>query len=193
MKDSERLAAARRVEGWFADDEGWRLAELASAVPADLEIVEIGAFAGRSTAFLAAGSHAGNGAHITSLDDWSPAALPGGTDQGAADEVFDKYQANLSATLSWGLVTPLRARSTWVIDYWVKPIGLLFLDATHLYEDTLNDIQAWGSHLVSGGHAAFHDYHPDHPGVIQATDEAVDSGEWEPVDVTRSLRVLRRA
>lgn len=184
--------AALQVEGWFEKDEGYRLAELAAAVPAHLEIVEIGAFAGRSTSFLAAGSRAGFSAHITSMDDWSPAALPGGTDQALADEVFDRYKLALAEVGAWDLVTPLRARSTEVFPTWVKPIGLLFLDATHLYDDTVRDVREWQDHVVDGGHAAFHDYHSDHPGVIRALDEAVAGPYWESTSLTRSLRVLRR-
>lgn len=174
------------LTGWFEPDEGRALAKLAGQVPPDLEIVEIGAFAGRSTAYLAEG--ATRGAHITSLDDWSPAALPDGTDQDAADDVLDYYLREVDCKR----VTFLRARSTQIWPFWLKPIGLCFLDATHLYEDTLRDIREWGSHIIVGGHMAFHDYHPNNPGVIQATDEAVESGAWEHVSLTRSLRVLRK-
>lgn len=173
------------IRGWFDPEEGKELARLAGCVPSELEIVEIGAFAGRSTAYLAEGTI---GAHITSMDDWSPAALPGGTDQDAANDVLADYLREVDRTR----VTFLRARSTQIAPFWLKPIGLCFLDATHLYEDTVRDIVDWGKHVVHGGHMAFHDYHSDHPGVIQATDEAVASGDWCHEKLTISLRVLRR-
>lgn len=176
------------ITGWFETQEGQELARLASQVPAHLEIVEIGAFAGRSTAYLAEGTAQGNGAHITSLDDWSPAALPGGTDQTDADNILTQYLHNVDNTH----VTYLRARSTQIAPYWIKPIGLCFLDATHLYEDTLHDIHEWGAHIVTGGHMAFHDYHPHHAGVVQATDEVVAGGDWHHVSLTKSLRVLKK-
>lgn len=175
------------IRGWLDPAEGRKLAELASRVPAYNEIVEIGAFAGRSTAYLAEGSASGFGAHITSLDDWSPAALPGGTEQEAADEVLVDYLGNVDFTR----VTPIRARSTAISPLWLKPIGLIFLDASHTYEDTARDIAEWGHRLGYLGRMAFHDYHPDHPGVIQATDEAVASGEWVEESLTVSLRVLK--
>lgn len=177
-----------QIRGWFEFAEGRELARLASAVPAHLEIVEIGAFAGRSTAYLAEGAAGGAGAHITSLDDWSPAAIPDGTEQAAADEVLVDYLREVDRTR----VTFLRARSTQIAPYWIKPIGLCFLDATHEYEDTARDITEWGRHIPTGSHMAFHDYHANHPGVIQATDEAVASGTWRHESLTVSLRVLQR-
>lgn len=173
------------LRGWFAPEEGRELARLAGNVSPELEIVEIGAFAGRSTAYLAEGTI---GAHITSLDDWSPAALPDGTDQALADEVLADYLREVDRKR----VTFIRARSTQIAPFWIKPIGLCFLDATHLYADTVGDIADWGRHIVPGGRMAFHDYHPHHPGVIRATDEAVASGNWHHEGLTVSLRVLRR-
>jgi predicted O-methyltransferase YrrM len=176
------------IRGWFTREEGAALARLAHDVSPETEIVEIGTFAGRSTAYLAEGAAAGGGAHITSLDDWSPAALPGGVDQAAADDVLAEYLREVDRKQ----VTFLRARSTQIAPFWLKPIGLCFLDATHLYEDTIRDIAEWGRHVIQGGPMAFHDYHHDHPGVVQATDEAVASGDWGHDTLTGSLRVLRR-
>lgn len=176
------------IRGWFEPEEGDELARLAGLVDPEQEIVEVGAFAGRSTAYLAEGSYDGLGAHITSLDDWSPAALPGGTDQAAADEVMDEYLDNVEGSR----VTYLRARSTQIAPFWLKPIGLFFLDATHIYEDTVRDIADWGPHVVPGGYMAFHDYHPAYPGVVQATDEAVASSDWVHENLVGQLRVLRK-
>jgi predicted O-methyltransferase YrrM len=186
------LNRAKTIYGWFAMEEGELLANLASVVAEDSEIVEIGAYGGRATAFLVAGSRSGNGAHITSIDDWGPAAIPGGTEQAAADQVLVDYQASLVLMEAGALVTPLRARSTQVVSHWLKPIGLLFLDASHTYEDTLRDAVAWSVFVPPGGVAAFHDYHPDHPGVVQALDEFVAQGGWDDVAIAGTLRVIRR-
>lgn len=186
------LDKAKTIYGWFAMEEGALLADLASVVPEDQEIVEIGAYGGRATAFLIAGARSGNGTHITSIDDWGPAAIPGGTDQEAADRVLADYQASLALMEAGALVTPLRARSTQVVAHWLKPIGLLFLDASHTYEDTLRDALAWASFVPSGGVAAFHDYHADHPGVVQALDEFMALGGWEDLATAGTLRVIRR-
>ena len=186
--DVRTFAAAGELEGWFTNAEGWRLASLAAEVNNGDEIVEIGAFAGRSTAFLVSGALGGRGAHITTLDDWGPASVPGGTVQGPAEEVFEWFLENVNLAF----VTPIRARSTQIESFWVKPIGLLFLDATHLYEDTFHDLDVWTPHIVGYGKVALHDYHEDHPGVVQAVDEFVGQGGWVIEEQVESLCILRR-
>src|SRR5690606_15270126 len=48
----------------------FRLREYAAKVPADQAIVELGAFKGRTTGWLALGASEGNGAVVHSVDPW---------------------------------------------------------------------------------------------------------------------------
>lgn len=48
----------------------------------------------------------------------------------------------------------------------------VFIDAGHSYEAVKADIAAWAPKVREGGWLGGHDYHPAHPGVIQAVDEA---------------------
>lgn len=188
------LRSIGEIEGWFSGREGLRLAELAGRVSPAHAIVEVGAYQGRSTAYLAAGAMHGAGAHVTSIDPWGPTSVPGGTEQGPADEVMRRYLENLRALKIERGVTTLRAEAAAVAAMWIRPVGLLFVDSTHYYLDTVNEIEAWEPHVVAGGFAAFHDYdnHPAHEGVRRATDEAIARGAWQHDDVTKSLRVLQR-
>lgn len=189
------LPKLNETRGWFQTQEGATLARLAGDVFPDEAIVEVGAYAGRSTGYLAAGAMYGRGAHVTSIDPWGPAAIPGGTDQAAADEVLDYYLARLYELKLERQVTSLRAKGTDVAPTFLRRIGLLFIDSTHYYADTRDEIAAWEPRMASGAFAAFHDYdpHPAHAGVVQATDEAVASGRWKHYGLTCSLRVLERA
>lgn len=189
---TEQIQQILALDGWFTGAEGNALAKLASRCPADQEIVELGAFAGRSTAFLAAGSKHGRKAHVTSIDPWGPGALPGGTEQAPADAVLESYRATLTELNLWQMVTPLRAMGSQVAPLWQKPVGLLFLDATHLYEDTRDEIERWAPLLAPKAFAAFHDYHPHHDGVVKALDEAEASGRWECHKQVGSLRILKQ-
>ncbi len=49
----------------------------------------------------------------------------------------------------------------------------VFIDAGHSYEAVKADIEAWWPKVRPGGWFGGHDYHPAHPGVIQAVDEAL--------------------
>ena len=58
------------IEGWLGLGEGRRLAYLASTVPANQAIVELGSWKGKSTAYLAAGSKFGHRASVFAVDHW---------------------------------------------------------------------------------------------------------------------------
>ena len=68
-----------RTQGLIENAQGERLAELAYYVPRNMAIVEIGSHTGLSTCWLAAGSRAGNGAHVTAVDPY-PDPRPGSKD-----------------------------------------------------------------------------------------------------------------
>lgn len=187
--DKKMLKRIWAIEGWFTGPEGWRLANLAAKVDPARAIVEVGAFAGRSTAFLAAAT---TGARIVSIDAWGPDAIPGGTDAAAAEAVLERYVQTLHDLGLRGKVTTLRAMGYEIAQMWVGEVGLLFLDASHLYEDTLREMTSWQRHIPPGCYAALHDHHESNPGVIQAVDELVAEGEWERVDIIETMQVLRR-
>lgn len=48
----------------------------------------------------------------------------------------------------------------------------VFVDAGHSYDAAKEDIRLWRSKVRSGGWFGGHDYHPAHPGVIRAVNEA---------------------
>lgn len=54
---------------------------------------------------------------------------------------------------------------------WQKPIDMLYVDADHDYEPTLENIKAWIAHVRAGGIIAGHDYDEQFPGTIKAVNE----------------------
>jgi cephalosporin hydroxylase len=71
---------------------------------------------------------------------------------------------------------------------------VVFLDADHEYDGIKADIAHWGPMVKRGGILAGHDYLlPNHPGVVQAVDEAfgppphtMGPGDWTSVWVVRN-------
>lgn len=51
-------------------------------------------------------------------------------------------------------------------------LDFVFIDAGHSYAAVAADIHAWQPKVKPGGWFGGHDYHPGHPGVIQAVKEA---------------------
>lgn len=164
-----------RVPGWLAAEEGRRLGYLASQVPNSQAIVEIGSFYGRSTGFLAAGSRAGHQARVFAVDVWKH----GG---GCELEVFEAFLAQASLRQ---MVQPLPGRSTEVSQWWNLPIGLLFIDGAHDWENVKADFESWMPHLSAGGWLAVHDYHPAYPDVKRFMDlRVMGSPDWRSATVT---------
>ena len=58
-----------------------------------------------------------------------------------------------------------------------KPIGFLFIDGGHSYEQVKKDIEKWIPKVVKQGTVVFHDYSISHPQVVRAIEEANLGGE----------------
>ena len=81
--------------------------------------------------------------------------------------------------------------------HWRTPLALLFIDGGHGVEPARADYAGWTPHVAPGGLLAIHDVFPDprdggRPPYEDIYRPALDSGRFEPVSATGSLRILRR-
>lgn len=165
------MTAPSDLAGLLNPGIGEALYDLARDVPADHAIVEIGSFRGKSTAFLAAGSRDGHGAHVHAVDPWDLDGNPYGKHGYSAPEVRTDFERQLRACRLWSRVTPHRGFSTDVARDWTKPVGLLFIDGDHSEAAVRADFEAWSPHLAPGAVVAFDDYAtPRNPGVKSVVD-----------------------
>lgn len=59
-----------------------------------------------------------------------------------------------------------------------QPVDLLYIDSSHMREQTIAEVQAWRPYLRPGAPVLFDDYaHPDYPGVREAIEELGLEGE----------------
>jgi hypothetical protein len=171
------------------DEEGQHLSWLASQVPAELSIVEIGSHKGKSTCFLAAGSRAGKGAHVYAVDLWT---LGVGRTYAHyhAEETWRTFQKQTEPYRD--LITPVQMASVDAAKRRRRAIGLLWIDANHTYKGCLSDYQAWNHFVPLDGRIAFHDYSPKY-GVKRVIDEVViPSGRWTDVRTVGRIWSARR-
>ena len=79
---------------------------------------------------------------------------------------------------------------------WRTPVQFLFIDGGHGSEPAWADYRGWTPHLSVGGLLAIHDVFPDPADGGRPPYElychALESGEFEDVSATGSLRVVRR-
>ena len=132
------------VPGWLSRKEAETLYSLAKACTGRGAIVEIGSWRGRSTICLALGATAGAGPRVYSIDRHT-------------DGTFPDFTRNLEAAGVAGVVTPIRSKSLDAVDGFTEPIELLFIDASHLYEEVREDVERWEPKLLEGGVLALHD------------------------------------
>ena len=143
----------------------WALRDFAKQVPADQAIVELGVFKGRSTGWLAYGSHTGNGAHVFSVDPWESGVVPVGYEVHAPtvveyvkSETREAWEAHVERVGAQGRVTPIQSTAVEAAAEWSGPkVGLLFHDALHRKEDVEADLRAWLPHLADDAVIVVHD------------------------------------
>lgn len=179
MIRAEQLAA---LHGLIAPEVGLRLAELAKEVPRERAIVEIGAYHGKSSCYLAEGARVGHGAHVWSVDAWDLAGNVSGKHGYAEPDAFALWLRQVESMGLEGRITSVRAFSLDAARDWgatdrvleAGTIGLLFIDASHFYRDVKNDYEAWTPFLGDGGVIAFDDYGTRrNPGVTEFVRELV--------------------
>lgn len=192
----------KNVRGATPDEIGMALADLASQVPFDQEIVELGVFQGRTALIMAWGARQGQGAHVTGIDPWD---LPGNVyDPPFTDAESKAWAEYRIRELGYGdSITLIQAFSHNVADLWRnplisaiyvdQPVGLLYVDGDHTKEGARRDIEAWAPHLAPGAVIAVDDYgHPDWPGVGEAVDELVAEGFLEPFQLYHDRLAVTR-
>lgn len=161
----------RHVEGWFDFEDVYREA-ICQGHDGDT-YVEIGAWLGRSTAYMAEGIRAtGKRISFFTIDTFTGNTTP--TSQQVVHRhggsVFDQFKANMKAIGVDSYVTPVVADSiTAATRFPDQSVSFVFIDADHAYHAVKNDITTWLPKVRIGGTLAGHDI--DLPDVRRAVGE----------------------
>jgi hypothetical protein len=140
-----------------------------------LNIVEIGAWLGRSSFYLVDKLNLLGGLgemNIYIVDTWLGSKSEIDTHHAIAKEVnlYVDFMRNMRKL--HGLFTPVRATSVEAATIFEdKTVDYVFIDAEHTYEAVKADIEAWLPKMSSIGIIAGHDYDSHWPGVIKAVHE----------------------
>jgi len=183
-----------QLEGLVSEEVGLRLADLAAAVPKNLAIVEIGSYKGRSSCYLAEGAASHLCAHVFCIEAWDSAGNVTGrfkyADR-ATRQAFDRQVASMGLG---GQITAIHGFSYEAVRRWSRPIGLLFIDGSHRYEDVKRDYEDWSPYIVRDGCLVFDDCAQKNRGVLRFVDQVKRSeriwGDWD--FETPPLAIARR-
>lgn len=206
----KRRGVALVTKGFMPPDEGDALRAAAIAAGHVLPHkawVEVGSYCGRSTVWLGdAAEHTGCTLFAIDHHRGSEENQAGWDhhDTSVVDSRIGKmdtlpffrnaiHDADLESS-----VFAVVGKSPAVAALWTIPLGFLFIDGGHGEEPARLDYEGWAPHVVSGGILAIHDVFPDpadggRPPYEQIYLPAIESGRFEEISATGSLRILRRA
>ena len=205
----ERRELALDTKGFMPGDEGdalWDAAVAAAAAVPHAPMLEVGSYCGRSTIWLgdaaeragvvlfAVDHHRGSEENQVGWDHHDTEVVD---DRIGKMDTLPFFRAAIHDAALEGSVIAVVGKSPLVADAWTTPLSLLFIDGGHGDEPARLDYEGWTPHVAVGGTLAIHDVFPDptdggRPPYEQIFRPAVDSGGFELVSATGSLRVLRR-
>lgn len=157
------LYSGNSVEGWLTYPEQQFLYENASKVES---VLEVGSYKGKSSTIFCEST----AKKIYCVDNWQAYGDIKGDTQEKAEGRYQEFLKNMAPYLGNGRVKVLRQSSMDASrEFENKSLDMVFIDASHDYENVLADIMAWlpkVKKILCG-----HDYAYYWPGVKQAVNE----------------------
>ncbi len=169
------------IYGFLSPAEAQLLYQLASEVPVNGVIVEIGSFQGKSTVCLGLGAKQ-NGAQVYAIDPHESCQVNEATHYGM--ENHEMLLTNLVLQGVASVVRVIAMPSASIADVWWTnvPVDLLWIDGSHEYN------AVW-----SGGKIALHDSSGHFPSVTSALQQFLMENEWKIVSTVDATTVLERS
>jgi len=163
------------IDGWFNYISIYTYA-VENAEEND-HFVEVGAWKGKSTSFLAVEIvNSGKKIQFDVIDTWAGSLEHQNNEMVQQDQLYDHFLDNMKPVEGYfnpRRMTSLEAAAT----YEDNSLDFVMLDASHEYEDVKADILAWLPKVKSGGILSGDDYHHTWPGVVQAVQELVPDAQ----------------
>lgn len=178
------------IKGVLYDLECLKLQSIAKE--SEYPIVNIGTYCGKSTAFLASGTKQ----KVYAIDLWDArhkAYTPDKFDLLRGYHLKSTHQEFMKnmEKHEFDNVIPIKGDSNIIGKTWDKPLGVLFIDGDHHYEQALKDYELFAKHIVVGGYLAIHDI------VITTVRKLIDeviipSGLWVDYELVETLWIAKR-
>jgi predicted O-methyltransferase YrrM len=159
------MKSYQEIDGWFNHEAAYDY--LISQMPEGGTFVELGAWLGKSSAYLC---DKATGKQITIVDTWkgSPNELTTTHALATQVDIYQMFKANMAERNYKSIKATSKTASKKFAD---ESLDVVFIDLTHTYEAVKEDIALWLPKVKKGGILAGDDYHENWPGVIQAVDE----------------------
>ncbi|MBU1341370.1 MAG: class I SAM-dependent methyltransferase [Proteobacteria bacterium] len=193
------------IKGFMDEDEAKRLYRIAQTASENGPVLEIGSYCGKS-AFIIGSACKEKNSILFSIDHHK-----GSEEQQPNEEYFDIdlydhrfsrintfpfFQETLKRTGLETTVVPIVAASSVAAKMWNTPVSMLFIDGGHSFEAAHADYIAWARHIKPKGFLVIHDIFKDPEkggqAPFQVYEIALESGEYEALEMTKTLGVLKK-
>lgn len=170
----------QNIQGWFNYATIYRQA--VERAPTIAHFVEVGAWKGKSTSFMAVEiARSGKRIQFDVVDTWqgSQEHQAGGNYADADvinNRLFEVFTRNMLPVASYYRARPMTSLQA-AATYADQSLDFVMIDASHEYADVKADILAWLPRVRPGGVLAGDDFHYHWPGVIQAVQELLPGFE----------------
>jgi len=148
----------KNIYGFFNFDDIYRT--MVHNAEEGAEFVEIGAFAGKSTAFMAEEiKNSGKIIKFYAVDTWEGSAEHQKMLKDICGDktLWELFNQNIEPLRDY--VNPICSRSTEAATMFADAsLDFVFIDGSHTYEDVRDDIKAWYPKVKEGGYIGGHDY-----------------------------------
>ncbi len=206
MMDSDQFKVAEAVKGFLPQNEAIALYDAAVSVEVDGPLLEVGSYCGKSSVYLgyaaqsigrvlyALDHHRGSEENQEGWEHYDPQLID--KRKGVMDTLPYFRDAIFTAGLE-DVVIALVGHSGVIARNWTTPLSFLFIDGGHGEEPAKADFSGWVPKVKQGGLLAIHDVFPNpkdggRPPYEQIYLPAIESGNWDEVQVEGSLRILKR-
>lgn len=176
-----RSKSWRDIEGWFDFAEVYE--RIAKASQIDGKFVEVGAWMGKSIAFMASIAPADMRLFAVDTFKGSPEEdIHRKEIERVGGDLRAVYDTNLKALGMADRITTLQLTSLEAAaTFRDGELDAVFIDAAHTFDSVKEDIEAWLPKVRQGGILAGHDYDDYFPGVKIAVNRVLGEGKFEVV------------
>ena len=207
LSSSNWLEVAKAAKGFMPEDEGWALHEaaLAAASSGLGPLLEVGTYCGKSAVYIGAAARERDTVLFTVDHHRGSEENQAGWEHHDVDlvdpatgrmDTLPFFRRTIADAGLDDVVVAVIGDSPTVAALWRTPLSFLFIDGGHGSEPAWADYRGWTPHLAAGGTLAIHDVFPDPAGggrpPYELYCDAIESGTFEDVSATGSLRVVRK-
>jgi predicted O-methyltransferase YrrM len=153
------------IDGWFNHQAAYDY--LLSKVPEGGSFVELGAWLGKSSAYLCDKAH---GINVTIVDSFKGTAeyIDSYYKLAKTKDIYKLFLENMGERKFKAIKATSKTAAKKFAN---ESLDVVFIDLDHSYEAVKEDIKLWLPKVKKGGYIAGDDYHENWKGVIKAVDE----------------------